>query len=71
MNVTVGNNINISFFNSKDQSDGDENPNDTKYKDYTKSGTYMIYACRHIFSGVEYNASLSCVKLAEGRAPNG
>jgi len=71
VNVTVGNNINISFFNSKDQSDGDENPNDTKYKDYTKSGTYMIYACRHIFSGVEYNASLSCVKLAEGRAPNG
>lgn len=61
VNHSIGNLINISFqANTISYSDEDGSNN----LDKRKSGSYMIYATRHIFQGEVYSAVVSCTKLA-------
>lgn len=64
-NITVGNNINLKFLNSIEQTNRQDTTTEDEYIDIRKSGTYMIYATRHIFSGNLYNTVLSCTKLTD------
>lgn len=57
-NKTIGNNIRLYFRNNPENVEYDE------ARDVKRSGEYMIYAARHVFSGNKYNVNLSCVKLA-------
>jgi len=56
-NVSIGNTINLEFFNFLDN--GDEE------KDQKRSGSYIIHAARHIFSGPRYSAIIGCSRLSQ------
>ena len=61
VNHSIGNLINIAFkANTISYSDEDGSNN----LDKRKSGSYMIYATRHIFQADVYSAVVSCTKLA-------
>lgn len=61
VNHSIGNLINISF-KANTPSDIDEDGSNNL--DKRKSGSYMIYATRHIFQSDVYSAVVSCTKLA-------
>lgn len=68
VNKSIGNLINIAFnANIADTSRSDPNTN----LDKKKSGTYMIYATRHVFQENVYNSVISCAKLGYKPTTNG
>jgi len=64
-NVSIGNSILLKFMSSMDQLNLQNTTPEEEYIDHKKSGNYMIYAARHIFSGNSYNTVLSCTKISE------
>jgi hypothetical protein len=57
--MTLGNNINVMF------QVNDDIENDVK--DHKRSGRYMVYAARHVFTANRYTVNLTCAKLSTGR----
>ena len=58
---SIGTVITLDFKNTREVNPGEQ------HRDVKRSGEYMIYAARHVFSGQKYNVNLSCVKLANER----
>ena len=58
-NMTIGNNINVMFQVNDDITD--------TVKDHKRSGRYMIYAARHVFTANRYTVNLTCTKLSTGK----
>ena len=60
---TIGTNINVSFQETKDSIDKDE--------DKKKSGKYLIYSVRHMFKKTvdKYDVSMRCIKISNLRKP--
>lgn len=58
-NMTIGNTINV-MFQVNDDTDGGN------VVDYKRSGQYMVYASRHVFTANRYTVNLTCAKLATG-----
>jgi hypothetical protein len=61
VNHSIGNLINVSFKANSTSYMEDDGSNNL---DKRKSGSYMIYATRHIFQSDIYSAVVSCAKLA-------
>jgi hypothetical protein len=59
---SIGTVITLDFKNTREVNPGEQ------HRDVKRSGEYMIYAARHVFSGQKYNVNLSCVKLANERS---
>lgn len=61
---TIGRNIDISFQASQESSAGNPDKEDKK-----KSGTYLIYSVRHMFSRTvdKYQVSMNCMKIGNLR----
>jgi len=58
-NMTIGNTINV-MFQVNDDTDGGN------VVDYKRSGQYMVYSARHVFTANRYTVNLTCAKLATG-----
>lgn len=58
-NMTIGNTINV-MFQVNDDTDG------SNVVDYKRSGQYMVYSARHVFTANRYTVNLTCAKLATG-----
>lgn len=56
-NMTIGNIINLRFHTNDDQ--------DQEMIDHKRTGEYMIYAARHVFTANRYTVNLTCAKMAQ------
>lgn len=56
-NMTIGNILNLRFHINDDQ--------DEEMIDHKRSGHYMVYAARHVFSANRYTVNLTCAKMAQ------
>ena len=55
--MTIGNVINLRFHTNDDQ--------DQEMIDHKRTGEYMIYAARHVFTANRYTVNLTCAKMAQ------
>ena len=56
-NMTIGNVLNLRFHINDDQ--------DEEMIDHKRTGHYMVYAARHVFSANRYTVNLTCAKMAQ------
>lgn len=57
-NLTIGNILRMQFQINEDIEG-------TNYKDNKRSGDYLVYAARHVFTANRYTVNLTCAKLAQ------